>query len=109
MSDFIEAAKVSDFDSVSIIKVHINNIAIALLKKNGKFFALHDTCPHKAYSLSEGTLDDCTLECAGHFWGFNIENGDCSHDDNIKLPVYNVKVEGDAIFISPSISDGQST
>ena len=42
-----------------------------------EYFAFSGICPHAKWPLELGTVDDCTLTCAGHSWGFNITDGKC--------------------------------
>lgn len=83
------------------IRVKIQEHAIAIAKsKTGKIFALDDKCSHGEISLSEGFVDDTTIECWAHGAKFSLETGAA-----LTLPafepvaVYEVFVEDGNIYL----------
>lgn len=73
---------------------------IAVFNSDGQYFATADTCTHAEFSLSEGYVEDCTVECPVHLATFCLKTGAA-----LKLPAtetlqtYPVRVSGDAIEI----------
>jgi phenylpropionate dioxygenase-like ring-hydroxylating dioxygenase large terminal subunit len=45
--------------------------------KEGKAFAMRDSCPHRGIPLSYGRFDGVTLECSYHGWRFDGCSGRC--------------------------------
>lgn len=43
--------------------------------EEGGFYALDDECSHEDYPLSEGFVEDCTLECPQHASAFCLKTG----------------------------------
>lgn len=43
--------------------------------EDGEFYALDDECSHEAVSLSEGFVEECTLECPQHASAFCLKTG----------------------------------
>ncbi|MGH3665221.1 MAG: Rieske (2Fe-2S) protein [Egibacteraceae bacterium] len=62
--------------------------------------AVHDTCSHQQYSLSEGYIEDNDIECALHGSMFNLDSG---HPDALPavkpIPVYACKVAEGAVWV----------
>lgn len=57
-------------------------------------------CPHAAGPLHQGEICNGILTCPWHGWSFDIATGSCEEDPDLKLEVYPVRVDGDAIFVS---------
>ncbi|UYQ76979.1 non-heme iron oxygenase ferredoxin subunit [Glutamicibacter sp. JL.03c] len=43
--------------------------------EDGNFYALQDECPHEVASLSEGWIEDCSVECPLHSSTFDLKTG----------------------------------
>lgn len=83
------------------IRVKIEDHAIAIAKnKAGKIFAIDDKCSHGEISLSEGFVEDDTIECWAHGAKFSLETGAA-----LTLPafepvaVYEVFIEDGNIYL----------
>jgi phenylpropionate dioxygenase-like ring-hydroxylating dioxygenase large terminal subunit len=46
--------------------------------KQGKPFALRDSCPHRGIPLSDGWFDGTQVECCYHGWRFDCHTGQCA-------------------------------
>lgn len=58
--------------------------------------AVAGVCPHEDVSLADGDLDDATLVCPGHAYGFDLRTGRCRHDATLELRRYKITiVDGD--------------
>ena len=66
MSDFINAAKVSEITPGNGKTVEINGTPVAIFNVNGKFHAIHDTCVHAGGPLGDGFLEDNVVTCPWH-------------------------------------------
>lgn len=83
------------------IRVKIADHAIAIAKnKAGKVYAIDDKCSHGEISLSEGFVEDETIECWAHGAKFSLETGEA-----LTLPafepvaVYEVFLEDGNIYL----------
>src|SRR5579885_1312040 len=45
--------------------------------REGKAFAMRDSCPHRGIPLSYGRFDGTTVECSYHGWRFDACSGRC--------------------------------
>lgn len=48
---------------------------IALFRQGEEVFCLEDNCSHETYRLSEGWVEDCSVECALHAAKFDLRSG----------------------------------
>jgi len=74
-------------------------ISIILIKKEGKIYAVSNKCAHMACPLSGGTLVDHTLTCPCHDWKYDIRTGEFLHAKEIKIPIYQWKLDKGKIFV----------
>jgi 3-phenylpropionate/trans-cinnamate dioxygenase ferredoxin subunit len=97
----LRICKVEDIKPGKAIRVKIGDVAIAIVRTpSGEVRAINDLCSHGEISLSEGFVDDETIECWAHGAKFSLETG-----KPLSLPafepvaVYDVLIEGDEIFL----------
>jgi nitrite reductase/ring-hydroxylating ferredoxin subunit len=89
-------------DSLSpgeITEVIIAGTAIALCNVEGRFYAVSNTCPHAGGPIGEGKLEGATVACPYHGWTYDVRDGRCFVQEDIKLPTYEVRVVGDAVCV----------
>lgn len=101
MAEFVRAASVDEIAPGTAKRVEVDGKPVALFNVEGEFFAVSDVCSHAEASLSEGDVEDDVVECPLHGARFNVRTG-----KNLSLPAlfpvaqYEVKVEGDAVFVA---------
>jgi 3-phenylpropionate/trans-cinnamate dioxygenase ferredoxin subunit len=83
------------------IRVKVGDLAIAVVRTpNGEVKALDDKCSHGEISLSEGFVDNETIECWAHGAKFDLNTG-----KPLSLPAYEpvatyeVLIENGDIFL----------
>ena len=80
----LKICAVADIPVGKTIRVKIGDVAIAIVHTpNGSVKAINDTCSHGEISLSEGFVDDETIECWAHGAKFSLETGAA-----LSLPAY---------------------
>ncbi|NBQ92355.1 MAG: non-heme iron oxygenase ferredoxin subunit [Micrococcales bacterium] len=97
----IRICNVSDIKPGRALRIKIGDHAFAIVHTpEGKFHALDDKCSHGEISLSEGFVDNETIECWAHGAKFSLTTG-----SPLSLPayepvsVYEVLVENDELFL----------
>lgn len=82
-----------------VMTVTAGHTGVCLTHYDGKYTALDNKCPHQGGPLGEGSIENGLLRCPWHGWDFNPCTGlsPGAHDDGI--PVYELKIEGDAVFV----------
>ena len=85
-------------------KVVVDGVAIALvLDANGDVHAIGDVCTHGDISLSEGFVEDDTLECWAHGSKFKLTTGKpLTLPAYEPVPVYTVTIQDGDVYIDPS-------
>jgi nitrite reductase/ring-hydroxylating ferredoxin subunit len=75
---------------------------VLVVNLRGQYRAIGATCTHAGCSLvDDGEIDEGTLTCGCHGSIFDLESGEAvgppAHEP---LPVYEVRVEGDAVQVA---------
>ena len=87
-------------------RVVVDGVPIAVvLDSAGEVHAIGDTCTHGDISLSEGFVEDDTLECWAHGSKFSLATGKpLTLPAYEPVPVYAVTLDGDDVLIDPSVT-----
>lgn len=100
MSEFIEAARVSDIPESGKLCIELNDHYLVLVRINGEYFCLDDVCTHDGGSLGDGELEGYCLACPRHGAQFDVRNGDA-----VTMPAteptgsHAVRIEEDKILV----------
>ena len=100
MSDFVQAAKVSDIADPGKLMLEVDDRLVVLLHIDGQFFCMDDVCTHDGGPLGEGQLCGHDLACPRHGAKFDVRNGAV-----LTMPateatiVHEVKIEADNVFV----------
>jgi nitrite reductase/ring-hydroxylating ferredoxin subunit len=80
--------------------VEVNGARIVLVRVGDQVYACGDTCAHKGGPLSQGKLNGTRLACPWHGWIYDVRTGQCAFPGRgAGVASYNVRIEGDAIFV----------
>jgi 3-phenylpropionate/trans-cinnamate dioxygenase ferredoxin component len=97
----IRICAVEDIKPGTAIRAKVGDRAIAIVRtKAGEIKALDDKCSHGEISLSEGFVDNETIECWAHGAKFSLATGEA-----LTLPafepvaVYEILIENGDIFL----------
>jgi 3-phenylpropionate/trans-cinnamate dioxygenase ferredoxin subunit len=101
MTNFIKVAKVSDIPLGGRIEVEYEDDDVGIFNLNGELYAISDVCTHDDGPLLEGKLDGDCITCPRHGARFNIKTGQQTMPASAPVPLYQVKIEGDDVFIAP--------
>ncbi len=74
--------------------------AIVVCRSEGEIFAMTDKCSHGNWSLSEGFLENCHLECVLHGSAFDLRTGWPDKLPATKpLEIYDIKIDDGDVFV----------
>ena len=98
---FVRVCAVSDLDADTPLAVEVEGEPVAVIHTDGEYFAIRDVCSHADVPLSEGDVEDCSIECWLHGSRFDLRSGKPTGLPAIKpVPVYPVRVDGDDVLVS---------
>lgn len=101
MEGFQKVAQLEDLAPGRSKKVTVNGRAIALFNVDGKFYAIHNSCPHEGGPLADGRLKGYVVACPWHDLAFDIRNGQGTDGGGYCVGSYEVRVEGTDIWVGP--------
>ncbi|HTH49654.1 MAG TPA: Rieske 2Fe-2S domain-containing protein [Candidatus Limnocylindria bacterium] len=79
--------------------VEVHGKRLALVRLEGKFYALDNACPHRGGPLAVGYLDGCRLHCPLHGWGFDVTSGACDVRPELPVATYPVEVREGRVWV----------
>jgi 3-phenylpropionate/trans-cinnamate dioxygenase ferredoxin subunit len=98
---FVRVASLSDLADDSATQVMVGNTAVCLARSQGEVMAVFDECSHAEVSLSDGEVEDCTVECWLHGSRFDLRTGKPTGLPATEaVPVYPVRIDGDDVYIA---------
>ncbi len=97
---FVAVARASELAPGQMKFVAVERERVVLANVEGSFYALRDVCGHRNAPLSRGRLEGCLIECPLHFAQFDIRTGKLVDGPiSADIPVYEVRIEGDTIYL----------
>jgi nitrite reductase/ring-hydroxylating ferredoxin subunit len=105
MNDFVSVAEIASIPPGHGRTVQLNGHEFAVWNVDGEFFCIDDECPHRGGPLGAGLLQDVTVFCPLHGWGFDVRTGICDTRPDRPVRTYRTRVVDGWVQICPS-SDG---
>lgn len=104
MNGPLRACSESEVSTTEARRVVLDGIPIAVVRDSaGTIHAIGDTCTHGEISLSEGFVEDDTVECWAHGSKFSMVTGKpLSLPAYEPVPVFAVSIVDGDVFIDPS-------
>ena len=99
MAEFIRAIAASDLAPGQCAEVTVGDTPVAIYNVDGTFYATSNTCLHRGGPLGQGLLQGQEVMCPWHAWTWNVTTGENAANGTLKIPTYEVKVEGGEVFI----------
>ncbi len=94
-------ARLSGLPDVGAVRVVVDGVAVAIVRdEDGDVHAISDTCSHANVSLSQGEVEDCSIECWLHGSRFDLRTGEPLALPAIQpVPVFPVTIDGDDVLV----------
>ena len=104
----VRVCAVGDIEVPGTLRVEIDDVPVAMVRdESGHVHAISDTCSHAEVSLSEGEVEDCSIECWLHGSQFDLRTGrPLALPALTPVPVYPVTIEGDDVYVDVSKTIG---
>jgi glycine betaine catabolism B len=97
---FSRTVEASRLPEGTMLTVDVAGEKVTLCNVDGKYYGIGAICTHAQWDLSEGTLEDLTITCAGHGTVWDLKTGKGVFDEPLEdEPVYEVKEEGGFIYV----------
>jgi nitrite reductase (NADH) small subunit len=99
MAGFVKMATLGELPPGGAKEVEHDGRIYALFNTDGLISAIDGICPHQGGPLADGLLEGSCVTCPWHGWQFDVQTGKTPINSKIKLPVFEVKVEGDDVLV----------
>jgi nitrite reductase/ring-hydroxylating ferredoxin subunit len=100
MAEFVRAVEASRVPPDSMLTVEVGEESVLIANVDGKYFGMGAMCTHEEWDLSEGTLEDTALTCAGHGTVWDLKTGKGVFDEPLPdEPLYDVKEENGFLYV----------
>ena len=98
---FVAVAKLDELTADRPLAVDVgDDLTVALVLHGEKVFAIEDECSHGNVPLSEGDVEDETIECYLHGSRFDLNTGrPLSLPATAPVRVFECRIDGDDILI----------
>ena len=104
LDGFVPVAKVSELAPGAMRWVAIDRARVLIANVDGVFYGLEDACGHRQAPLSRGKLEGHVVECPLHFAQFDVRTGKLlSGPVAADVPTYEVRVDGDTVYVKRTI------
>ncbi len=100
MADFMKAVEASKVPPDSMLTVEVGGESVLIANVDGRFYGMGAICTHEQWDLSEGTLEDTTVTCAGHGTVWDLKTGKGVFDEPVEdEPLYDVTEEDGFLYV----------
>ena len=97
----VRACALGDVPEEGAIRVTLAGRPVCVARSGGQVYALSDVCSHADVALSEGEVEDGSIECWLHGSLFDLRTGAPSGLPATRpVPTYPVTVEGDDVLVT---------
>jgi len=101
MAEFIKAVEATKVPLGSMLTVEVGGESVLIANVDGRYYGMGAICTHQEWDLSEGTLEDTTVTCAGHGTVWDLKTGKGVFDEPLEdEPLYDVKEEGGFLYVN---------
>ncbi|MGI8682659.1 MAG: non-heme iron oxygenase ferredoxin subunit [Mycobacteriales bacterium] len=98
---YLRACALSDVPEEGALRVQLAGRPVCVARSAGEVYAIHDVCSHAEVALSEGEVDDGTIECWLHGSRFDLRTGKPTGLPATRpVPVYPVRLNGGEVFVA---------
>ncbi len=95
------ACSLADVPEEGALRVLLGGRPVCIARSGGEVYAISDVCSHADVALSEGEVDDGTIECWLHGSRFDLRTGKPTGLPATRpVPVYPVRVDGDDVLVA---------
>jgi 3-phenylpropionate/trans-cinnamate dioxygenase ferredoxin subunit len=98
---WVRIAAAADIADERALRVEHDGIPVCLARSRGRLHAVVDRCTHQDVPLSEGEVEDGTIECYLHGSRFDLETGRALGPPAIKdVTIFSLRVDGDDVYVA---------
>lgn len=100
MGEFMKVCEISEVPPGTMLPVDVGERHLMIVNVDGNLYAVSRICTHETADLSTGFLIGTEVTCPLHLSKFDVKSGGVQNAPATEpLPTYNLKVEGDSVYV----------
>jgi nitrite reductase (NADH) small subunit len=99
---FVRAARKDEIPAGSIREFQVDGLTVAIANIGNKFYAINNTCLHRAGPLAQGELRGTSVTCPWHGWQYDVTNGKLIMNQTVGVKTYAIEARGEDLWIEAS-------
>ena len=100
MADFKKTVEATKIPPETMLAVEVGRDSVLIANVDNKYYGMGAICTHAKWDLSEGTLEDTVITCAGHGTVWDLKTGKGMFDLPLPdEPLYEVKEDGGFLYV----------
>lgn len=72
---------------------------VCIANVSGEYTAMDNVCVHRGGPLGQGVVEQGKIVCPWHGWQYDPKTGATAHNQNVKVAVYPLRIEGDDVLV----------
>ncbi len=96
---FVRTVKVDELPPGTVRELQIAGKVVAVANVGGKFYAINNTCLHRAGPLGQGSLEGKIVTCPWHGWQYDVTTGKLIQNSAVGVDCYPAEVRGQDVFV----------
>ena len=100
MPEFIRVSAPDALPPGSARAFAVGRYDVAVFHVDGEYYALENACPHQGGPIADGWIEERTVTCPWHAWCFDLQTGKMTLGDFAWIARFEVRVEGDGIYVA---------
>jgi nitrite reductase (NADH) small subunit len=95
MAEFVRICAESELPKAGAVKeFEAAGRAVCVANVGGSICVADAVCPHEGGPLGEGSIEGGKLVCPWHSFAYDLRTGETDEDPELRLTVFEAKVEG---------------
>ncbi|MEW5741600.1 MAG: Rieske 2Fe-2S domain-containing protein [Myxococcota bacterium] len=99
--DFVDVLASDELPEGGRRVVTVAGRKVALVRVQGRAFAVDNACPHRDGELGLGALEGHHLSCPKHAWCFDVRDGRAFFPPGVAIACFEVREEAARLSVSP--------
>jgi nitrite reductase/ring-hydroxylating ferredoxin subunit len=101
MAEFVRVCSRSELPQQGQAReFEVNGRTICVANVSGRIAAMDNVCVHRGGPLGQGSVERGKVVCPWHGWEFEPFTGAAVHNEQHRVAVYEVRIEGEVVMIA---------
>ena len=101
----VKVGRVEDIPDGGMVQYDHDGECVLLCRKGAEVYAVEGICPHRGAQLAMGRLEDSTVVCPWHDWGFDVTSGCGVTNPVSQLRTYKVRIADGEVLLNLKSDD----